>query len=85
MCGEPVTWRKNASDTLSYFCQDCDFQGYAKAGTRARALATEEMEKFATRSAQAPAKPAAPVPPAALPAKPAALPAKPARPGLLLG
>lgn len=47
MCGEPITWRKNDSGTMSYFCQDCDFQGYAKIGTLAARLAAEEIGKVA--------------------------------------
>lgn len=45
-CGELITWRRNDAGTLSYFCQDCDFQGYAKAGTLANRLAMEEIAKF---------------------------------------
>lgn len=36
VCGEKVVWRLADSGSLSCFCQDCDFQGYAKEGTQAK-------------------------------------------------
>lgn len=36
MCGERVVWRAADSGSVSCFCQDCDFQGYAKDGTEAK-------------------------------------------------
>lgn len=82
MCGEVIVWRKNPAGTLSYFCQECDFQGYAKPGTRANRLALEEVAKFQGPATVAkpetkPATPAAVIPPA-----PAT---KPNASGLLLG
>lgn len=79
MCGELVTWRRNDSGTLSYFCQDCDFQGYAKAGTQAHRLAEEEIGKFKAAAAPEAAEAPKPAKPAAKPATPPATqPAKPA-------
>lgn len=69
MCGEPVTWRKNDSGTLSYFCQDCDFQGYAKNGTLAHRYAMEEIEKCGGKKPEPSPKPAPA--PATPPKKPA--------------
>jgi hypothetical protein len=57
-CGDLIVWRRNESGTLSYFCQECDFQGYAKAGTKANELALEEVAKFGGVPS-APAAPAA--------------------------
>lgn len=37
-CGERIVWRESDSGALSCFCQDCDFQGYAKEGTEAKRL-----------------------------------------------
>lgn len=71
-CGELITWRRNDAGTLSYFCQDCDFQGYAKAGTLANKLALEEIAKFSGQGNPKPAE-----------AKPEAKPR--AAPGLLIG
>lgn len=83
MCGELITWRRNDAGTLSYFCQDCDFQGYAKAGTQANRLALEEVAKFKPKETT-PATPATPKPaPAAKPAAPAQQPK--AGSGLLMG
>lgn len=36
-CGKPVVWRRSATGTLSYHCQWCSMQAYAKAGSRANA------------------------------------------------
>lgn len=36
MCDERIVWRLSDSGALSCFCQDCDFQGYAKEGTEAK-------------------------------------------------
>jgi hypothetical protein len=57
-CGELITWRRNEAGTLSYFCQDCDFQGYAKAGTLANKLALEEIAKFSRQGRPDEAPPA---------------------------
>lgn len=38
ICGERIVWRRNDTGTVSCFCQDCDFQGYAKAGTEAQRI-----------------------------------------------
>lgn len=74
-CGRNVVWRRSDSGALSYFCQHCDFQGYAKAGTEASRLVDEELNKAApdTRPAPAPAS------------RPAAQPAAPKGAGLLIG
>ena len=37
-CDSRVVWRLADSGSLSCFCQDCDFQGYAKEGTEAKRL-----------------------------------------------
>lgn len=37
-CSARVVWRLADSGSLSCFCQDCDFQGYAKEGTEAKRL-----------------------------------------------
>lgn len=37
-CSSRVVWRLADSGSLSCFCQDCDFQGYAKEGTEAKRL-----------------------------------------------
>lgn len=79
MCGEVIVWRKNPAGTLSYFCQECDFQGYAKPGTQANRLALEEVAKFKGQGAQP--TPAIPLLP---PAAPAPAP-KPKASGLLMG
>jgi hypothetical protein len=47
VCGERIVWRESESGALSCFCQDCDFQGYAKDGTEAkrRILAAHGLKK----------------------------------------
>lgn len=75
-CGDVIVWRRNPAGTLSYFCQECDFQGYAKAGTKANRLALEEVAKF-----QGPA--ATPAPSNVQAAAPAPAARKPS--GLLMG
>lgn len=86
MCGEPIIWRKNDMGTMSYFCQLCDFQGYAKAGTEANKLAMEEVEKFkAVSNPPIDTRPAT-KPAAAVQIKPAAqAPAAKSSSGLLMG
>lgn len=37
VCAERIVWRLSDSGALSCFCQDCDYQGYAKEGTSAKA------------------------------------------------
>lgn len=94
-CGRPVVWRENGGGTLSYHCQWCGMQSYAKAGSLANADLRERLKP--TTEPEAPAAPAraaavaevAPLPvPVRSPAVQAAkgAPAKAARnSGLILG
>lgn len=38
VCDNRIVWRLSDSGALSCFCQDCDFQGYAKDGTEAKGM-----------------------------------------------
>lgn len=38
VCNERIVWRLSDSGAVSCFCQDCDFQGYAKDGTESKRL-----------------------------------------------
>lgn len=61
-CGERIVWRLSDSGALSCFCQDCDFQGYAKDGTEAKRLISARFVGAAPAAEQKPApapKPAA--------------------------
>lgn len=42
-CNQRIVWRLSDSGALSCFCQDCDFQGYAKAGTLAKTLIQDRI------------------------------------------
>lgn len=68
-CDARVVWRLADSGSLSCFCQDCDFQGYAKEGTEAKRLILASIGE----------KPAAPAPAAQI-AKPEPKPAPVAKP-----
>lgn len=92
-CGEVITWRRNEAGTLSYFCQDCDFQGYAKAGTLANKHALDEISRMSggwnparttIPDEQKPAQPSTP-PAEPKPAQPSTPPAAKKAAGLLLG
>lgn len=61
VCGERVVWRAADSGSVSCFCQDCDFQGYAKDGTEAK---RRILEQYGTAAAPAKAAAPAPAPPA---------------------
>lgn len=56
-CGERIVWKKSDGGSLSYTCQDCDFRGYAPAGSLAARHADDEMGKRETLDAAQP-KPA---------------------------
>lgn len=57
MCRERIVWRQNEAGSVSCFCQDCDFQGYAKEGTQAKKTI---LAKFGTPAdVPAPAAPSA--------------------------
>lgn len=76
VCGERIVWREADSGALSCFCQDCDFQGYAKHGTEAKRRLLAQYGTVANDAA--PAKKSEP------PAPPAEA-EKPAKPGLFGG
>lgn len=71
-CGKPVVWRQNSGGTLSYHCQWCGMQAYAKAGTKANADIAGGLSPV-------------PVAAAGEPAAPAGAKREPAKVGLLLG
>lgn len=68
VCDNRIVWRLSDSGALSCFCQDCDFQGYAKDGTEAKGML---MAKIGAASPE-PDKMSAPKP---APAKPEPKPA----------
>lgn len=43
ICAERIVWRLADSGSLSCFCQDCDYQGYAKEGTQAKKMLLGKM------------------------------------------
>lgn len=53
-CGERIVWRESDSGALSCFCQDCDFQGYAKSGTESKRLILASIGAQATPAAAQP-------------------------------
>lgn len=65
-CGEAITVKQADTGTLSVSCPDCDFSGYAKAGTDAHRLT---LKKITLKPGQAP-PPAAAAPAPAPKAKP---------------
>jgi hypothetical protein len=71
-CGRPVVWRENAQGTLSYCCQWCALQSYAKFGT---------VANLAIRLALKPLQPATAADNDIEPAAPAVAP-KPAAPAV---
>jgi hypothetical protein len=64
VCKERVVWRLSDSGALSCFCQDCDFQGYAKSDTLAKRKLMEVLKPAGAQLNPAPPKekPAAPPP-----------------------
>lgn len=64
VCENRVVWRLADSGSLSCFCQDCDFQGYAKDGTDAK---RRIMAKIGATTQQPPAADPAPAAPARAP------------------
>lgn len=57
-CGRPVVWRRNEGGTLSYHCQWCGMQAYAKAGSRANADISAHLPMSPVAAQGEPAAPA---------------------------
>ncbi len=62
VCENRVVWRLADSGSLSCFCQDCDFQGYAKEGTDAKRRILAKIGAPEPEKMSAPAPASRPVP-----------------------
>lgn len=76
-CGETITVKQADTGTISVSCPDCDFSGYAKAGTDAHRLTLAKITRKPSAD-PAPTPAPAPVPPKTPPAKPAPAARQPA-------
>lgn len=62
VCENRIVWRLADSGSLSCFCQDCDFQGYAKEGTEAKRVLMKKIGAPGNQQSTPAATPAAPEP-----------------------
>lgn len=62
VCENRIVWRLADSGSLSCFCQDCDFQGYAKEGTEAKRVLMAKIGAPGNPQSTPAATPAAPEP-----------------------
>lgn len=70
-CGETITVKQADTGTLSLSCPDCDFSGYARAGTEAHRRTMKRITLRPDAAAPVPVPAPAPAPARPAPAKPA--------------